>query len=306
MTTLTTVLGTNSAAVAYAQSSTASDLITGVENAITTRGWELFDASAGANARCYRAKNADDTTYKYVVLDFGTANTLVVKVYESWDAALHTGTNVCGLATDSYFTQSVDVSDKGIIYVYASRYWLAFIVKAYSSSVLGNGTHTGVTGCFEIARDNPEDTVAAGYPPYCFLNTGVLGDGSATNKPSIILPRTHAGASGTNQYGDVSTVFGKTGMTFKTTDFCPNTVNLWNGQDWAISLYAHGPSNEVKGRIYGLKLFTKGNLFFMDKLKVTCDASYHYDASGTLTDHFVVPGGSVPNAVYNSRFLIPA
>ncbi len=306
MATLTTNLGPNSAVVAFAQSTAVTDIMDAIEAVIVAHGWTIHDSSAGANARCYKSQNADGSTFKYVVLDFNTALTLIIKVYETWDSALHTGTNLCGLHSDVEFTQQVNTNDKGLIYIYVSSRWMAFIVKAYSTAVLGSANHTGVTGCFEIARDNPEDTVAMGYPCFCFLNTGVLGDGYSLSKPSLLLPRTHAGNTGTSQYGDVSTIFGKTSLTLKTYNFCPTTTNPWNGLDWAISMYAHGPSNEVKGRLFGLKLFTRDALFFMDKLKVPCDGSLHYDAAGTLTDHFIVPGGNVENSVYSSRFLVPA
>jgi hypothetical protein len=309
MGTIRTSVGPNTEVISYSQNLPLSDLITAIEGAIlNSHGWELFDAEADVNARCYRALNKDNTTYKYVVLNYNTSGKLLMDVYESWNASTHVGTNKCNVLTGNVWNSvNLTLTDKGFMYVYASPRWLAFTNKEYSSSVLGNSTITHVMGCFEIARDNPDDTVVAGYPCFCILNTTALGDGYS-NSAGALFPRTLAGTTAVQQQLEVSTIFGKTNCTSTVplSSIIPNFVNIWNNKDWAVTMYAHGPNFDVRGRIFGLKAFTLGKLSFMDKLKVTADSDFHFDPNGTLTDHFVLPGGVEQGTYGNARFLIPA
>jgi len=106
-------------------------------------------------------------------------------------------------------------------------------------------------------------------------------------------------------------VFGKTLYTTPYTmkDLLPNAVSLWSGKDWAVSLYVQDgipTAPSVRGRIQGLKGFTQSRLNFMDRIQVPCDAQLNYDPEGTLTAHFVIPGGKQGPGLYTVRFLIPA
>ena len=156
-----------------------------------------------------------------------------------------------------------------------------------------------------------DEMVAAGFPIHCFLNTGIVGENNVATNETISLPRTKAGNTGIAQYGEVSSVFGKTLYTtpWSMKDMLPNAVSLWSGKDWAVSLYAQDgtPTNpSVRGRIQGLKAFTQTRLNFMDRIQVPCDGRLNYDPTGTMTDHFVIPGGKQGAGLYTVRFLIPA
>lgn len=312
--TATTKLGNNTWVVSYAMGAGISDIMTAVEAVVVGAGWTVHDNAASANAVCYKAPNFDGATYKYVVLDYNTTGWLLMKVYEAWDAALHTGTNICPRATDVTvgYQQALNLTtDKGLIYIFANQAYLAMIIRQYTTSILGNSLICGVTGCFEFSRDNPDDTVAAGYPVHAFINTGILGENAVASNETISLPRTKSGQTGVAQYGEISTVFGKTLYTTPLTmkDLLPNAVSLWSGKDWAVSLYVQdgtplAPS--VRGRVQGLKGFTQSRLNFMDRIQVPCDAQLNYDPEGTMTDHFVIPGGKQGAGLYTVRFLIPA
>ena len=312
--TATTQLGDNTWVVSYAMGATVSDVSTAVTAVLTGAEWTVHDAAAGTNAICYRASNIDASTYKYMVLDYNTSGWLFVKTYEAWNETTHAGTNVCpnGADTTKGYQQALNLTtDKGLIYCFANARYAAFIIRQYSSAVLGNTVTCGISGVFEFSRDNPDDTVVAGYPVHCFLNTGIAGENAVNTNETISIPRTKSGAAGVQQYGEISTVFGKTLYTtpWLLKDMIPNAVSLWSSKDWAISLYAQDgtpTTPSVRGRIQGLKAFTQTRLNFMDRIQVPCDASLNYDPTGTLVDHFVIPGGKQGSGIYTFRFLIPA
>ncbi len=311
-TTLTTQLGPNTWAISYALNAAMSDIITAMDTVIASNGWVKHDAAAGPNAICYSALNKDGLTSKYVVVDFNTAGRLYIKPYETWDNVAHTGTGAAPMATDATYSQLLNTTtDKGIIYLYVNPRYLAVIIRQYSSAVLGNTTACGATGVFEFARDNPDDTPATGFPVHALVMTGVLGENTSTSLPSLTLCRTKSGTSGASLYGEVSTVFGKTSYNplWNLKNMIPNSTSLFSGKDWAISMYVQDgtlAAPSVRGRMFGLKIFTQDKLNFMDKIQVPVDEDFNYDPNGSLVDHFIVPGGRQGSGLYNVRFLVPA
>ena len=312
--TATTQLGDNTWIVSYAMGASVDDISTAVNAVAISGGWTVHDADAGTNAICYRAGNLDGSTYKYVVLDYNTAGWMFVKTYESWDETTHVGLNVCPNGEDKTkgYQQALNLTtDKGLIYCFVNPRYMAFIIRQYSSAILGNTVTCGISGVFEFSRDNPDDTVVAGYPVHCFLNTGIAGENAVSTNETISIPRTKSGNKGAQQYGEISTVFGKTLYTapWLLKNILPNTVSLWSGKDWAVSLYAQDgtpTTPSVRGRIQGLKAFSQTRLNFMDRIQVPCDAGLNYDPTGDLVDHFVIPGGKQGSGIYTVRFLIPA
>lgn len=312
MPTKTTVLSENASVISFAQGSTLAEVMSAVTDEITkvdggnsVHGWELHDTAAGTNAVCYKALNKDGDTYKYAVLDYGTGTTLNITGYESWNETSHTGTNPAGYTLPAQFAD-IKLTDRGNIYLFISPRWLALCAKQFSSPVILNTVSSGVIGIFETARDNPDDTVVAGYPPFVMLNTTVAADNTSTTLPTCLLPKTMSGNG--NQPGELSTIFGKTTMnpSYRLTAFTPNVANVFSSKDWAITPYVHGPGNEIKGRIFGLKIYTKNKLHFMDKVAVKCDSDFMYDAEALDdTDHYIIPGGVAANGAYDVRFLLP-
>lgn len=317
MTTATTNLGPNSWVVSFSMGSTIAEIMTAVTAVLTGAsgaGWEVYDATAGTNTVCYRAPNEDGLTYKYMVLNYNTSGWMLIQHYESWNSSTHVGTNVCPRSTDTtigYQQALVPSTDKGLIYIFANQRYASFIIRQYTTAVLGNTITCGITGCFEFNRDNPDDTVEAGYPVSCFLNTGIVGENAVATNETISIPRTRLGSTGTAQYGEISTVFGKTLYTtpWVMKNMIPTAVSLFSNKDWAISMYVQDgtpAAPSVRGRIFGLKVFTQNKLNFMDKIQVPCDANLNYDPNGSLTDHYVIPGGKQGAGLYTVRFLIPA
>lgn len=309
----TTQLGPNSWVIAFAMGTTVAQISAEVTTVLVAAGWEVYDAVAGTKAICYRALNKDGLTYKYMVLNYNTTNWMFIQVYESWNPSTHTGTNPCPRNSDTsagYQQTLLLSSDKGLLYIFANTRYAAFGARQYSYSTFGNTTTCGVSGCFEFDRDNPDDTVAAGYPVHCMVNTGRLGENNSSSYETLSIPRTPSGSSGVAQYAEVSTVFGKTSYNplFGLNSILPNTVNPFGNKDWAISLYVQDgtPSNpSVRGRMFGLKAFTQSRLSFLDKIQVPVDDDLNYNANGILTDHFIIPGGCQGSGVYTVRFLLP-
>lgn len=312
MPTKTTILSTNASVISFAQNSTIEEVISAVHDEIVredageaVHGWEIFDIDAGVNKRVYRAKNKDDETFKYVMLDYTDGTALKLTAYESWNAALHTGENSAGYAQPEQ-NAAIKLTDRGNVYLFINARWLAVCVKQFSSSVILTAGTSGVIGIFETARDNPDDTAENGLPPFILMNTAIAGDSNLTTLPTCLLVRTKQGA--TNQPGELSTVFGKTTTTpaYRLNQFTPNVPNAFSAKDWAITPYVHGQMNEIRGRIFGLKIFTLNKLFFMDKVAVKCDQDFMYDVEAIEdTDHYVIPAGYQNNGQYNVRMLIP-
>ena len=312
MPTKTTILSPNASVISFAQNSTISEVISAVhdeivrsENGEAVHGWEIFDIAAGTNKRVYRAKNKDDETFKYLMLDYTDGTTLKLTAYESWNAALHTGTNGAGYAVNDQ-NAAINLADRGNVYLFINARWLALCIKQFSSSVILTAGTSGVIGIFETARDNPDDTAASGMPPFVLMNTAIAGDSSQTTLSTCLLVRTKQGA--TNQPGELSTVFGKTttNPSYRLIQFTPNVRNAFSNKDWAITPYVHGANNEIRGRIFGLKIYTLNSLYFMDKVAVKCDQDFMYDAEADEdTDHYIIPAGYQTNGQYNVRMLIP-
>ena len=312
MPTKTTILSANASVISFAQSSTIAEVISAVNDEIvrqaegqSAHGWELYDAEAGLNVRVYRAKNKDDETYKYLHMDFTDGTALKLTAYENWNPMAHTGTNSAGYA-DAAENATINLNDRGNVYLFISPRWLALCIKQFSSSVILTANTSGVVGIFETARDIPDDTAENGLPPFILMNTAIAGDSNLTTLATYLLVRTKQGS--TNQPGELSTVFGKTTTTpaYRLNQFTPNVPNAFSAKDWAITPYVHGQMNEIRGRIFGLKIFTLNKLFFMDKVAVKCDQDFMYDAEADEdTDHYVIPAGYQDNGQYNVRMLIP-
>jgi hypothetical protein len=142
---------------------------TDIDASARVAGWTSYDASAGTNARCFRAAVADNASqYKYLVIDTNTAGYILTKGYELWNSGTHAGTNLIytsDLASTS--AQRLLVASGGRLDISASvRHCAMFSLQG---GVYGNTSNNGPTGLFERTRKSPWDTVANGYPPIFFL-----------------------------------------------------------------------------------------------------------------------------------------
>jgi len=138
-------------------------------------GWGVYDANTGtSNQQVLRAKNADGTTYKYLMLDFSTANFLKTLVYESWDAGANTGTNLATLSDVQANGQQLNVTNGGTIFIGVAPTYAIFFSKL-STGVYGCSTGYAPSGIVERTRAAGWDTSAAAYPPYVYMNLYHMG-----------------------------------------------------------------------------------------------------------------------------------
>ncbi|MBF0341892.1 MAG: hypothetical protein HQL95_13155 [Magnetococcales bacterium] len=164
---------------------------------ITAAGWTLHDAAAGTNAKCLKAPLADDaTTFKYVVLDTNTAGYVITKVYETWNATTHVGTNLAFNSDVVGYQQRVSTTVTGTIYLFATARFM--LLASLYSGLWGSSTNAGPSGCFERTRAGAWDTVTAGWPPYYFCSFGDLASTGLGAWSPRMMTRSQTTLTGTN------------------------------------------------------------------------------------------------------------
>lgn len=309
MSVTTTSIGPNSWELDYTTGTTQAEIMSAVTTVLTTpaAGWTLFDSAAGTNAICYSSLNKDGESSKYAVLDY-TSNVIYVKSYESWNASTHTGTNLAFNSDNSLYSGKYTTTAPGQIFIFASPRWLAMVTRDPATGQLNNNSAwQGLFGLFEVARDNPEDTAVAGYPPVVWLNSHFLFS-NPTQQCCGYMPRTRSGATGNTAIVEIGTLLGKTrsASSVKLNMFVPSTTNVWNNKDWSLTLYSHEPSNVVRGRIYGLKAFTYNKNLFLDKASVTVDSDFFFDKTGLAKDHYIIISGTYGAGTAQGRVIVPA
>lgn len=290
MAIINTVLGQNSFQFDYSTGTSVTEIFVALNAEIVNgHGWEVYDAQAGANKVCYRAKNKDDVTYKYVVLDLNTEGSLELYGYEAWDNVTHTGTNLVEMPAYSGYPKltfgAITTTQPGQLYLFINPRWLGLVTRNPFDGSLNQGFR-GIFGCFEFSRDNAEDTGAAGLPCFCMLNTASMFSPVFTHCANS--PRLKNGAVGTNAKLEMATILGKTDAGYKFTDFIPTSKNPWNNKDWALTVYVHEPNFCVRGRLYGLKISTLNAYLILDRIIAKCDTDYLYEAEGQDTEHHIV------------------
>lgn len=127
--------------------------ITSVEPA----GWEMHDASAGANLSIIKSLNQDGETYNYYGLKIASGTSLEQYGYEAWNAGTKVSTNQVTTGDLSSWSQS----GGGFFYIYATR----------KNIVILPWTVTGfqyLLGGMEISRL----AIPAGWPSFV-LNNGL-------------------------------------------------------------------------------------------------------------------------------------
>jgi hypothetical protein len=325
--TVTSLGGPNSQKIAYDAGTLLGDIVNAADAFLISHGWDLWDAAAGANARCYRALCLGGTPgtlahYKYAVLDYNTAGYLIVRCYESWDNIAHSGVNK---ATNSYdlsygnvgetaLAQRIDLAAGGDLRLFANNRYLVIRSQLASGSV-GDSTYNGAAGVFERARDNLSDTYARGVPPVVYANIAMAlnwTSGTAFNRASV--PRAFDGATGAGSYAGGYAVIGLP-------EFCtarviqplgpPYTtrIHLQNSVEGAylcaslkMMIDGDGVLFADMGRLFGIVALGPGVGSEGDTATIGRDADGLYNPRGTPTDHYVLACGTPTNAV---RALLP-
>lgn len=315
MPTTITKLGNNAQAISYTAGATRTELLSALNTVLTQQGWTLFDANVVVNggeavAQCFRAPMADAAGgFKYMVLHLtpdAAPTSMMVKVYETWNAATHAGTNVCYQSDTTTYAQRLSLSQGGLIYVFATARYAAFYART-ALAAYGEINYSSFTGCFEIARDNA-DEVPGAYPLFGW-GTGscMIGQMAATTPAyhCFALPRTRGGATGVNAslYQSISTLIGRTAVynnaLLALYMQLPTAVNpiSTNGNNFAFTPYSvevaagtnAAPAN-IRGRIYGPKLLARNVGVIGDtiNLKVDSDLMMDNGQNSPIVPHMIV------------------
>lgn len=135
--------------------------------ATVAAGWTVHDASAGSGKQVLKAAYVDDgSKFKYAELTV-TASEIQLHGNETWDNSAHTYTNKT--ANTSYY-QRWSSSNIGRVYIFASARFIALATEY--STYYGDSTYGGMSMLCEMSREQPWNTVAAGYPTYALINSG--------------------------------------------------------------------------------------------------------------------------------------
>lgn len=299
-----TSLGNNSAQLQVPANASLVDVQDTIEAYITAHGWTLHDGiMSGSLKRVYKALNKDGVTFKYAAIDFSYISyykTFMVSVWELWDELNHIGSNSCAYSEDFYsYAQKMNLSQGQTVFIFAHPRYL--VMQAYpKASMQGNSW----IGCIEVARDNPEDTAAKGYPCVVWANGYML---FSTASP-LSFPRTRDESISFQAAQTVILCAGGLGGQTNTggqvlINSIPDAQNIWNNKNWAFTPRAgkyYGDSSEIKGRLFGLKILAKNTGSLMDEMQITIDGDLFYSAAGTLAKHYILTGSD------GGRIAVPA
>ena len=176
----------------------SNNVIAGVNTAITTLGWSLWDAIDQTTyspmaTRVYRRLNADGTTYKYVILKYDTLRLKInLSCAEAFDTTTHVATNE-SWHNDGCFYHGYDLRYSFIIVNATERHLL---LQTY---ILNEPGHWA--GIFETERVAGEDIASNTAPCFFYTNSLMFGtpfgiESTRTSNTSMIMmafPRTPDG-----------------------------------------------------------------------------------------------------------------
>lgn len=298
-------LGSNSVKLVYTAGETAANILTAFDTWLVAHGWSLYDGAAGVDTNAYRALNKDASTYKYITVEI-TSTRLFLRGWESWDSGLHTGTNLCYYSDNTNFAQRIDLVNGGDLYVFANVRYIC-IESVIPANVVGSVTGNGACAVCEVSRDNPGDTIGAGYPTMCWFNTYSL---MITQNPTfgvVSFPRTRDGSTGLNAslYTFISSYalyggYATNAVYHDADDFQFQKSNVFNNKSpaWTLRCGRMGIGSadwEYKGKIYGIKALPSGigvTIPAAESIQMEIDADTLLDYNGSNTKHYMVSAGT--------------
>ena len=158
--------------------------------ATVAAGWTLHDGAASATSKVIKAPYADDAaTFKYAEISIPDNNGVRMYGYETFNATTHTGTNKTANSSSHY--QVLDITNGGKLYLFSSARFLMICAETNTLwgdntvNVTGSATYASPNLIAEHSRIAPWNTVASGYPAFCYVSmAGVnYGQTGAANAP---------------------------------------------------------------------------------------------------------------------------
>lgn len=206
-----TAYSTNSYKVTITNEVDSNTIIAGVNTAITTLGWSLFDSINQTTyspmvTRVYRVVNADGVTYKYAILRWDTLNLrLNLSCSEDWNSTTKVATNE-SWHNAGLFAFGYDVRDC-VIYVAATARHL--VLQTWIRNEPGMWA-----GILEFERVAAEDISQNSAPCFAYTNSLMFGTpwgrtaNNTTSTYMMAFPRTpdnQTGAYAARVYAPVTT-----------------------------------------------------------------------------------------------------
>jgi hypothetical protein len=201
-------MGLNSWSLAYQPSTPAAEIMSKVHDAVTAKGWALFDSLSSAS-KVYRSLMLDGVAYKFVHI-MVTNTHIKTLVYENWNIVSHAGFNLAYQSDADIYSQRIDQSSGGYIFIFVHPQWLILFGRTVDPTgkfIYGSSTGSAWSGCLEITRSNAGETPGE-YPRFAWMNGYLFsGYGQSAGAPDVTaeatavyyhyaLPRTRAGTTG--------------------------------------------------------------------------------------------------------------
>jgi hypothetical protein len=287
MTVTVTSIGTNTTQITLTGETSVAGMITAMDNAIVAGGWVRYDVT-NQYQRVYRALCKDGSTYKYIGIFIDPGNyKITTTCYESWNATTHVGTNeVYTFNRAGYHGVSLSGCD---VIIMVSPFWCVLQTFIRNNPSVWSGV-------FECAREAPEDTPAAGFPPFVWMCSATAAIGtSATAAQYASFPRTRGGSTGVNAIANGwQTPYVRLGPTTSLDGaaLVPMVTYAWDTSKKIIhSLRPIVGTTEIHGRLYGMKATYNAGAPF-NRISLPIDTSFNYLSTGTPTEHWIL--GNTP------------
>jgi len=320
MTVTNTAYTTNSYKVTVSSEVSSTNIVSGVDTAITTLGWTQYDVIAtttfsSITTYVYRAINADATTYKYLIIRWDLIKLqFFTSTCENWNNTTHVATNESWNGSGA-FPQGYDIKDCFIWIGARDRH-----IAIWSFIKNEPGIWTMV---MEFERVAGEDTAASNVPCWAWTNSLILGTpwgGTLNTTISQIMfafPRTadnNTGASAAKIYAPVTSrgmypPSYPSGTLAITVDanllHLASFYNMTYGWDTSKTLVSPVSADAISksmpvGRAYNVSV-TKSIGSFLDSTLINADSTGGWaSSSGSNTEMVILPlnGGSEVDAAY--------
>lgn len=163
---------TNSYKVNISNELSSTNIISGVDTAITTLGWTQYDtiAASGSNpivTYVYRALCADATNYKYFIIRWDPLQMRFwTSICESWNTSTNVATNECWTNAGGFY-QGYDIKN---CFIFVSATARHLVIWPFIKNEPGMWA-----GVFEFERVTEEDTTVGAFPCYAWTNSLMIG-----------------------------------------------------------------------------------------------------------------------------------
>ena len=291
--------GPNSAMIEYSND-TWQNLMNLIDTFLTGHGWtqtkDTFVYSGMTGARVYEALDKDPATKKTMVVAYLNTGFLGTIIFESFNPAGTTGVNMAfysgTIASPGYYCQVLNpTTQNGRLHLFATNHWFLMFNIGYS---VGTAYGASFNGCVEFTKANEGDNT----PNHAFVTGYYLAGEDAGGYYTVCPVKTFANTGGAAAYYNrICTPAGSWGYPTATSQkiMIPKnpppfgTTLKHQVHDMSVAMDCLSTSQTyVKGKMYGIKVFTTSGAVSGDVFTAKCDSDFFLDLSGTDTDHFII------------------